>query len=185
MPRDDDERRRAASAQDLEAAGGRDARIEIVPYDPAWPSRFADEIVRLQRVVPDLALHHIGSTAVPGLAAKPIIDMMALVDDLDELVQPIIEAGYQYPEAYNAVLRGRRWFCRPSAACRTHHLHLVADRVELDRHLRFRDVLRQRPDLADEYAALKLRLSMSLSDDREGYTAAKSAFVERVEATTY
>lgn len=153
-----------------------------VPYDPGWPARFADEAARLQRVVPELVLHHIGSTAVPGLAAKPVIDMMALVDELDELVEPIAQAGYQYPESYNAVLHGRRWFCRPTAAYRTHHLHLVVNRAELDRHLRFRDVLRQRPDLAGEYAALKLRLAERSSDDREKYTAAKSDFVRRVEA---
>lgn len=182
MPRDID-KRREASARDLDVvAGNRDARIEIVPYDRDWPRRFVAESERLQRLVPDLALHHIGSTAVPCLAAKPVIDMMALVGDLDAFVQPIIAAGYQYPEAYNAVLRGRRWFCRPSAAVRTHHLHLVTDRVELDRHLHFRDVLRQRPDLSDEYAALKRHLAQGFSEDRESYTTGKSTFVERVQA---
>lgn len=181
MSRNSDERREA-SARDLEAVGGRDARVEVVPYNPDWPSRFATEAERVERVVPALDLHHIGSTAVPGLAAKPIVDMMSFVDDLDELVEPIIKAGYQYPGAYNAVLRRRRWFCRPSAALRTHHLHLVADRAELDRHVRFRDVLRQRPDLIDEYAALKLDLAQRWSNDREGYAAAKSTFAERVEA---
>lgn len=178
---DDSQKRREASARDLEAAGGWEAPLEIVPYDPEWRSWFTDEAERLRRTVPGLVLHHVGSTAVPGLAAKPIIDLMARVDDLDAPVTAIIAAGYQYPEAYNAVLRGRRWFCRPSAAVRTHHLHLVVDRAELDRHLRFRDALRQCPNLADEYANLKRHLVRRHANDREGYSAAKSAFIERVE----
>lgn len=129
-----------------------------------------------------LLLHHIGSTAVPDLPAKPVIDMMAHVDDLDAFVAPIIAAGYQYPENYNALLQGRRWFCRPSASVRTHHLHLVADRSELDRHLHFRDVLRQRPDLVAEYAELKIRLAQVHSRDRESYTRGKSNFVRRLES---
>lgn len=180
----DSAKRREAAARDLETTGGRDARVEIVSYDSDWPRRFDAEAERLQRLVPDLVLHHVGSTAVPSLAAKPVIDMMALVDDPDALVGPIIEADYEYPRAYNAVLRGRRWFCRPSAAVRTHHLHLVAHRAELDRHLHFRDVLRQRPDLAEEYAVLKRRLAQESSEDRENYTAGKSTFVERIQALT-
>jgi GrpB-like predicted nucleotidyltransferase (UPF0157 family) len=176
--------RRDAAARDLAAVGGGDARIDIVPYEPAWPARFGAEVERLRRLVPALAFHHVGSTAVPGLAAKPVIDLMALACDLDQFVEPIIEAGYQYPQAFNAVLRGRRWFCRPSANVRTHHLHLVADRAELERHLRFRDVLRQRPHVADEYAALKRNLAERYRDDREAYTTAKSAFIERVETLT-
>jgi GrpB-like predicted nucleotidyltransferase (UPF0157 family) len=176
--------RRDAAATDLAAVSGRDALIEIVPYDPGWPARFDTEAERLQRYVPELAFHHVGSTAVPGLAAKPIIDMMALVCDLDEFVDPIIEAGYQYPQAYNTLLHERRWFCRPSAAWRTHHLHLVGDRAELDRHLRFRDLLRQRASLAAEYAALKRNLAERHGDDREAYTTGKSTFIERVETLT-
>lgn len=175
--------RRCASAVDLARSGGRDARLEIAEYDNSWPARYRAEAKRLAEIVTDLAFHHIGSTAVPGLPAKPIIDMMAVVADLDSLVPVLVDrAGYQYPAAYNATLRGRRWLCRPSATYRTHHLHLVADGVELARHLRFRDTLRSEPQLASDYAALKRDLAKRLADDREGYTAAKTAFVERVEA---
>ena len=104
--RDADERR-AAAERDL--AGGRDAPVELVEYDESWPGRFAAEAARLADVAPGVAWHHIGSTAVPGLAAKPIIDMMALVDDLDAPVRSLVDAGgYQYPEAYNATLVARR-----------------------------------------------------------------------------
>jgi GrpB-like predicted nucleotidyltransferase (UPF0157 family) len=118
---------------------------------------------------------------VPGLPAKPIIDMMALTDDLDRPLPALVnEAGYVHPETYNSTLTQRRWLCRPSAAHRTHHLHLVADRGELERHLRFRDALRANTGLAAEYAALKRRLADAMPDDREGYTAAKTTFIRNV-----
>jgi GrpB-like predicted nucleotidyltransferase (UPF0157 family) len=174
--------RKAAGELDLARAGGRDARIEIVEYDQSWPARYQAEAERLVPIV-SLAWHHIGSTAVPGLAAKPIIDMMALVEDLDEHVPALVaRASYEFPEVYNALLVGRRWLCRPSAAYRTHHLHLVSDQQELDRHLRFRDALRHDAQLAFEYAALKRSLAGRLADDREGYTAAKTAFIRTAEA---
>lgn len=175
----DDARREAAEA-DLARSGERDAPVEVVDYDPGWPARFEAEAARLAELVPGLELHHIGSTAVPGLAAKPVIDMMAATADLDGPVAALVEAGYQYPEAYNATLTGRRWLCYPSAARRTHHLHLVADGEEFARRLRFRDALRADPGLAAEYAALKRDLAARMPDDREAYTAAKSAFVDRV-----
>ena len=173
--------RRAAGARDLASSDQRDAPVEIADYDPSWPRRFGAEAARLAEIVAGLELHHIGSTAVPGLAAKPIIDMMAEVDDLDAFVPALVErGGYQCPAAYNATLTGRRWLCRPSAAHRTHHLHLVVDRDELARHLHFRDALRSDSKLVSEYATLKRDLAERMADDREGYTAAKAAFVKRV-----
>lgn len=175
--------RRAAGAADLSRAGDHDARVVIVAYDPIWPERFRAEADRLAALLPDLAPHHIGSTAVPGLAAKPIIDIMARVDDIDAPLADLTgPGGYVYPESYNAALGRRRWLCRPSPAHREYHLHLVADRAELSRHLRFRDALCAGPGLAAEYAALKRDLARRMPGDREGYTAAKSAFIRRVEA---
>lgn len=134
-------------------------------------------------IVPELELHHIGSTAVPGLAAKPVIDMMAVVEDLGAALPALVErGGYQYPAAYNAILVGRRWLCYPSPSHRTHHLHLVAHPDELTRHLRFRDALRDSPQLAHEYATRKRAIATRMPNDREGYTAAKTDFVQRVEA---
>lgn len=160
-----------------------DAPVEIAAYDPTWPSAFEAERARLAPLLHGAEIHHIGSTAVPGLAAKPVIDVMALVDDLDAPLAGLVEAGgYAYPEAYNAGLSGRRWLCRPSAAHRTHHLHLVDDRAELARHLGFRDRLRADPELAASYAALKRDLAARSGDDREAYTAAKGDFVRSVEA---
>jgi GrpB-like predicted nucleotidyltransferase (UPF0157 family) len=174
---------RAAAAWDLARAGGEDAPIEIVEYDPAWLARFASERDRLLRLLPGAEIHHIGSTAVPGMPAKPVIDLMALVQDLDAPIAALTEqGGYQYPEAFNATLTHRRWLCRPAAAHRTHHLHLVDEPTELARHLRFRDRLRASDALGGEYARLKRRLAERFGDDREAYSAAKSAFIERVEA---
>jgi GrpB-like predicted nucleotidyltransferase (UPF0157 family) len=140
---------------------------------------FAAEVERLTPLLPGADIHHIGSTAVPGLAAKPVIDLMALVANLDEPSDRLVAAGYEYPAAYNETLRDRRWLCRPSAAHRTHHLHLVADADVLARHLRFRDRLRASPELRDDYTQLKLSLAARHPDDREGYTDAKAAFIER------
>jgi GrpB-like predicted nucleotidyltransferase (UPF0157 family) len=171
---------RSAALEDLARAGGRNAEVEIVEYDPAWPAAYAAERERLAPLLPTgVELHHFGSTAVPGLAAKPVIDMIALVDDLDAplaaLVQP---GGYQYPPAFNATLTNRRFLCYPTAAYRTHHLHLVDEPEELERRLCFRDRLRADPVLASEYVALKRALAERYRDDREAYTEAKGEFVK-------
>jgi GrpB-like predicted nucleotidyltransferase (UPF0157 family) len=92
------------------------------------------------------------------------------------------QAGYRYPEAFNATLSHRRWLCRPTAVHRTHHLHLVDERAELARHLRFTDLLRASATLRREYARLKRDLAECIGDDREAYSEAKSAFIDRVKA---
>jgi GrpB-like predicted nucleotidyltransferase (UPF0157 family) len=177
-----DEAVRSAVASDLEQVDAGDAPIEIVAYTPEWPARFDRERDRLAPLLPGVELHHIGSTAVPGLAAKPVIDMMAVVGDLDDPISALVDrGGYQFPAAYNATLSGRRWLCYPTPAQRTHHLHLVKDLAVLDRHLRFRDRLRTDSALRDEYAALKRRLAAAHRDDREGYTNAKASFIARAE----
>jgi GrpB-like predicted nucleotidyltransferase (UPF0157 family) len=170
---------RSAAAEDLARAGGRDAEVEIVEYDPAWPAAFEAERERLAPLLPaGIQLEHFGSTAVPGLAAKPVIDMIALVDDLDAPIEVLVRhGGYQYPQAFNATLSHRRFLCYPTASHRTHHLHLVDQREELGRRLRFRDRLRVDPLLAGEYVTLKRALAERYRDDREAYTEAKSEFV--------
>ncbi len=173
--------RRSAAAEDLARAGGRNAEVEIVECDPAWPAAYRAERERLAPLLPaGMELHYFGSTAVPGLAAKPVIDMITLVDDLDAPIAALVQrGGYQYPQAFNATLVHRRFLCYPTAAHRTHHLHLVDEPGELERRLRFRDRLRADPVLAGEYVALKRALADRYSDDREAYTEAKSEFVKR------
>jgi GrpB-like predicted nucleotidyltransferase (UPF0157 family) len=173
--------RRSAAAEDMARAGGRNAEVEVIEYDPAWQAAYRAERERLAPLLPaGVELHHFGSTAVPGLAAKPVIDMIALVDDLDAPIKALVErGGYQYPPAFNATLAHRRFLCYPTAARRTHHLHLVDEPGELERRLRFRDRLRADPVLAGEYAALKRALAERYREDREAYTDAKSEFVKR------
>ncbi len=171
--------RQAAAAADLARAGEANAPVQVIDYDPAWPASFEAERRRLAPLLGGAVIHHIGSTAVPGLAAKPVIDMMALVPDIDAPIAALVErAGYQFPPAYNATLSHRRWLCYPAASHRTHHLHLVDEEHELGRHLRFRDRLRADPVLAREYAALKRRLAGRFANDREAYTEAKRQFIQ-------
>lgn len=161
----------------------RDAAVEIVGYDATWPDRFSTEAQALLDVLaPWLAgdIEHIGSTAVPGLPAKPIIDIMAPVRSLDDS-HPAIEAvariGYVYYPYQPGVMH---WFCKPSPETRTHHLHLVPGTSELWRErLAFRDALRGDAALARDYAALKMTLAGQYKHDRERYTNAKTLFILR------
>lgn len=123
-----------------------------------------------------------GSTAVPGLAAKPVIDIIMLVSDLDQVRPsiPRLEAtGYSYwrdnPDKTKLFLvKGL-----PPAPQRTHHLHVYADAKEFDRRIRFRDALRESASLRADYAGLKLALAERFADDREAYTAGKAEFIDR------
>src|SRR5271165_1456346 len=100
--------------------------IEIVEYDPYWPAFYIAERERLAPLLPGLQIHHIGSSAVPGLAGKAVIDMISLVDDLDANSATLMQrAGYQLPTRFNLNLVHRRFLSYPTATYRTHHLHLV------------------------------------------------------------
>ncbi|MGZ5597292.1 MAG: GrpB family protein [Usitatibacter sp.] len=159
-----------------------EAPIEIEPYDDAWPGRFLAERALLAPLLrPWLRgpIEHIGSTAVPGLAAKPVIDIMAGVSDLDAsrpALERLREIGYCYaPYRADAM----HWLCKPSPRLRTHHLHLVPfeSALWLER-LAFRDLLAEDPGLARDYATLKYSLAGAHRHDREGYTDAKAPFIE-------
>jgi ribosomal-protein-serine acetyltransferase len=169
-----------SAAEDLARAGGSNAPVEIVEYDPVWPTLYESERERLKPLLGGAEIHHFGSTAAPGLAAKPVIDMIALVPDLDAPIAAlVVSAGYQFPKAFNATLAHRRFLCYPTAAHRTHHLHLVDTQEELDRRLSFRDRLRTDPALAAEYTRLKRALAQRYRHDREAYTDAKAEFIKR------
>ena len=177
--------RRGAAAHDLALEGAGDGPIEIVEHEHSWPAFFVAERARLGALLPGIEIHHIGSTAVYGLAAKPVIDMIALVDDLEANIAAAVQrAGYELPARFNANLVHRRFLCYPTASYRTHHLHLVDKREEMDRCLRFRDSLRGNPKLAAEYAALKRALAARFREDREGYTKAKSTFINDADSQT-
>jgi GrpB-like predicted nucleotidyltransferase (UPF0157 family) len=159
-----------------------DQPIQLVAYDPSWPARARAEAAALEDALrPWLAgrVEHVGSTAVPGLEAKPTIDLMAPVHDLEaarDAFAPLAELGYQYAPHRPHL----HWFCKPSPAVREFHLVLV-ERTDpdWDARLRFRDRLRSDPTAAAEYVALKRDLAQRFPDDREAYTEAKAAFVAR------
>ena len=163
--------------------------VKVVPYDPAWPQRFREEAERLRAVFGRelIYIHHIGSTAVPGLAAKPIIDILPVVrniDAVDCLNGAMVELGYEPMGEHG--LSGRRYFhrhyYRDGAEYHTHHVHVYASGSPMiDRHLAFRDYLRAYPDVARRYAALKQELAHLFPYDIEGYMDGKNAFVKVTE----
>jgi GrpB-like predicted nucleotidyltransferase (UPF0157 family) len=165
-----------------------EAPILLVDYDPAWPAAFEKEREALAEVLREWltgTIEHIGSTAVPGLRAKPVLDIMAGVGSLAAsrpAIQAVASLDYvHFP--YRAEVM--HWFCKPSPAHRTHHLHLVPFGSPLwNERLRFRDALRSDPALAAAYAGLKRRLADRHRNDREAYTEAKSAFIARALART-
>ena len=161
--------------------------VALAPYDPNWADQFQAEKRALEAALGDrvVAVHHIGSTAIPGLAAKPVIDILLVVRQLADYtacIAPLQNIGYafiDYPQNVD-----RKFFRKGQP--RTHHLHIVAqDNAELRDHLIFRDALRANPELRDEYTALKYDLANRFKTDRAHYSDSKTQFVRHViEATS-
>ena len=160
----------------------------IVDHDARWFEAFNEAAAELRDALRCwvVEIEHIGSTAVVGLAAKPIIDIQVGVVSLDvshQIVAAVEALGYVYVPDFERELPNRRYFRRTSPiGVTTHHVHLVerTDHEWWDRHIRFRDWLRVHPDDRDRYAALKRSLATEHRDDRDGYTEAKSAFIASV-----
>jgi GrpB-like predicted nucleotidyltransferase (UPF0157 family) len=159
-------------------------RVYLVPYDSTWLAKFEAERVHLEGLLGPWRrgpVEHVGSTAVVGLCAKPVIDVMVGVTSLAESEPAKVvlgQAGYQYAEYKTEVMH---WFCKPSFELRTHHLHLIPFESQLWRdRLAFRDALRRSPALAGKYAVLKQSLAQQFEFDRDAYTEAKAPFIERV-----
>ena len=162
------------------------APIALAAYSSAWSQQFSAERWELEMIFPpsDFRIEHIGSTSVPGLAAKPIIDILIGAPALREIEARIhaMEArGYGYVPEHEAVLPQRRYFVKPVVRPRNYHVHAVEiDGTFWTEHLLFRDALRALPDLALEYALLKHELAARFRDDPEAYTDAKAPFVRSV-----
>ena len=153
--------------------------IVIVDYSPAWPLEFERLRDRAAAAVGDIAIaiEHVGSTAVPGLAAKPVIDLVIVVEpeDVQAAIDRLTVIGYVHQG--NLGVEGREAFGVPEGE-RRHHLYVSpTDSQELRAQLAFRNRLRADPALATEYEALKRELARRFRDDRESYTDAKTAFV--------
>jgi GrpB-like predicted nucleotidyltransferase (UPF0157 family) len=161
--------------------------IEIVDYDPRWPQRFALESARIRQMLtePLLEIEHHGSTAVPGLAAKPVVDMLVAVDSMARAARyaaVLIEYGYEAVDArYRELWPERIVLMRREHGVRICHVHLMLRAHPVWRRLlAFRDYLRNHPDVASEYAALKRSLAGDHGGDRHAYMSAKGEFIERV-----
>jgi GrpB-like predicted nucleotidyltransferase (UPF0157 family) len=163
--------------------------IEIVDYDPRWPAEFKREAGAIRQALrehPILAIEHAGSTAITGLAAKPIIDIYVAVPNIAAaraaLVQPFEKLGYLYWSENPKT--DRMFFVKglpPHGERRTHHIHVAELGSDAWRRpLIFRDYLRSHPKDAKEYLDLKLTLAKQYRSNREAYTAAKDAFVETI-----
>jgi len=167
--------------------------ISIVPYDPDWPRQFEQERARLAEVLGAIAIRieHHGSTAVPGLEAKPVIDIqisVAQLQPIDRYATALARAGYTHLRHVDDA--HAPFFYRPSAWPHSHHVHVVeAGSAEERKTLAFRDYLRSHPEAAREYVQLKRSLAAEYGGDddasREAYAAAKSGFVNAVDVRAY
>jgi GrpB-like predicted nucleotidyltransferase (UPF0157 family) len=158
-----------------------DEPVRIVAYDEGWPERFEHERAALATAIGHWVvggIHHVGSTAIPGMEAKPVIDILVGVEDLGGsrgCFDPLARLRYVYFPYRSDEMH---WFCKPDPSRRTHHLHLVpADSPRFHDELAFRDYLRAHRDMVREYGALKRRLAAEFRHDREAYTDAKTDFI--------
>ncbi len=162
--------------------------VHLVDYDVRWPARYAIEAARVLAALPGglvLATEHFGSTAIPGMVAKPVIDILIAVRSLPQartVAVPVMEA-LNYAFWMDNPRRDRLFFVKglpPAAPHRTHHVHMTELDGDMWHRLLFRDYLRSNPDEAARYAALKRDLAARHAADREAYTAAKAAYVDEV-----
>ena len=155
--------------------------VELVPHNPEW-TQLADEEAQLileHISVPIIGVYHIGSTSIPGIKAKPILDFVIEVKNLDEIIQSIEsfeELGYCSKGEYG--IPGRQFFTKDTHGERSHHLHIFQKgHPDIERHLVFRDFLRSNPEAAREYELIKEKLAKRFPKQSSDYTEAKSDFI--------
>lgn len=163
--------------------------VDLVSYNPEWPNLAETEIVKILEILPNepiIDIQHVGSTAIPGMLAKPIIDIQIAVDSLEKIKESAISilenAGYVY--WYGNPDKERMFFVKgmpPFGERRTHHVHIVEhDSKHWRNKLLFRDYLRTHPAIAQEYIKLKIKLAQEHAYDRERYTDEKTDFINHV-----
>jgi GrpB-like predicted nucleotidyltransferase (UPF0157 family) len=164
-------------------------KIEVLPYDPAWENRFHEESARLSKVLGEeiLAIHHIGSTAIPGIYAKPIIDILLEVQDihkLDQFNDAMQAEGYQ-PEGEFGI-PGRRYYFKGTDEQRTCHVHAFQyGDANIERHLVFRDYLQFHSKDAQAYSVLKQYLAQEFSTDIDSYISGKHDLIQEIHQHAY
>jgi GrpB-like predicted nucleotidyltransferase (UPF0157 family) len=160
-------------------------KIEVHPHDPNWRHQFDIEAERLRAILGQLVLevHHIGSTAIPGIKAKPIIDILIIVKNIqlvDAYNCAMIQNGYLPRGEFG--IPGRRFFIKGDEANRSHHLHIyAANHPEIARHLNFRDYLIAHPEAAEEYSELKESLVKQFPHSGPDYTQGKDSFIQSID----
>lgn len=160
-------------------------KVVVTLYNEAWPSMYKAEANRIDTVFGTdiIDIHHIGSTSVPGLKAKPVIDIMPVARDInrvDAFNTAMIDIGYE-PKGENGLL-GRRYF-QKGGDDRTHHVHVYEmGHPDIRRHLAFRDYLRAHPNTAEEYGNLKEELALRFPNDMKAYINGKEQLVLAIEA---
>lgn len=158
--------------------------VEVVPYDPTWPTLFEEEAKRIKEILGEncLEIYHVGSTSVPGLAAKPIIDIVPVVKDIcavDIKNEQLEELGYTAKGELGMLFR--RFFQKGPSPFRTHHLHVwEAGNPEIEKHLLFRDYLIQHPDVAQGYADLKHELAKKHPENSRAYSLSKDDLIREI-----
>ncbi|HUR45406.1 MAG TPA: GrpB family protein [Candidatus Saccharimonadales bacterium] len=163
------------------------SRYSFTEYSSQWPDLFTAEAAVLQGIlgVELVSIHHIGSTAVPGLAAKPIIDLLPVVRNIgriDELASALEAAGYKAYGEYG--LPGRRYFTRDKGEYRTHNVHIFQqDDLDIERHLAFCAYLQAHVEARQDYATLKREVYIQHPADIEAYNKSKDAWIKQAELT--
>jgi GrpB-like predicted nucleotidyltransferase (UPF0157 family) len=162
-------------------------KVVIVEYTPEWVMLYEKEKELIQKVIGHIAMaiEHIGSTAVPGLGAKPTIDIMVGLHRLayaEKCIEPLGSIGYEYQPEHEASMPERRFFRKGQPPKEQHyHLHMVEKRSDFwKQHLLFRDYLRTHPETVQQYYKLKRELASKYGSNREGYTEAKTSFIESI-----
>jgi len=169
----------------LDEASAMKRHVEVVPHNPEWKELFEDEVQELVAVFGEeiVAAYHIGSTAIPGILAKPIIDILLEVRDIesvDTFNREMVAIGYVPKGRFG--IAGRRFFIKGSETHRTHHVHVFEQgHPAVRRHLTFRDYLRAHPSEAQAYSRLKRDLARRFPHDINGYLAGKDAFIKEIE----
>lgn len=160
--------------------------VIVIPYNPDWEIAFEREAKAIGSALSDvrIVLHHIGSTAIPGILAKPIIDILGVVDDVRELdlhSASMGDLGYEVMGKFG--IEGRRYFRKFDATGRrTHHLHVFTQgSPHVERHLAFRDFLRSNPEKAAAYSSLKASITSGEATSWDNYMDAKESFIAETE----